>query len=89
MEPQRLAGAEIGDRVQRVDGPGVDRAGIADDDRGKESRCPIGSDRPFEHVHPDPEAAVGRDLPELVRADAEQVHGLVDAGMHLVGGVDR
>ena len=31
---------------------------------------------------------VGRDLAQLVRADAEQVHGLVHARVHLVRGVD-
>ena len=88
VEPERFAPAEFGQLVEGIDRARVDRAGVADDDRGREPRGPILGDRARERVHANAEPVVGRDLAQVARAHAEQIDRLVDAGVHLIGGVN-
>ena len=88
VEPEALGGAQVGQLVERVDGAGVHGAGVAHDDRGLPAGLPVVGDRPLQQVHADAEAVVGRDLPQLLPADAEEVHGLVHAVVDLVRHVD-
>ena len=88
MKPERLAAAQLREGVQRVDRSGVDRPGGADDDRGGKARRPVLRDRALEEIQADPESLVGLDLAQVPGADPEQVDGLVDAVVDLVGRVD-
>jgi hypothetical protein len=83
VEPEALPGTELGELVERIDGARVHRAGVAHDDRRLQSRAPVVGDRLLQQVDADAEAVVGRDLPELLPADAEQVDRLVDAVVDL------
>ena len=86
--PHLLARAHVGELRERIDRAGVDGAGVAHQDRGKQAVAPVGGDRLLEEIQPDAEGLVGRNLSELPRPDSQQVRGLVDAGVDLVRGVD-
>ena len=88
VEPEALPRAQVGELVEGIDGAGVDGAGVADHDRRLPPRPPVLGDRALQQVHADPEPVVGRDLPQLLPADAQEVHRLVDAVVDLVGDVD-
>ncbi len=50
VEPEPLATANIGERIQIVNGSGIDRARGSDDQKRREARATVGFDRVFEAV---------------------------------------
>ena len=87
--PQALAGAEIGNRIQRIDRPGVGRAGARHHGERDETGPSIGRDCLFEHIDPQPETLVGGNRPHAIGHDTCQLGRFENGVMRLIGGIQH
>ena len=87
--PQPFGGAQVGDRVERVDGAGVGGAGARHDRERRQAGGAIGGDRRPQVVHRQPVLRVARQAAHAVGHDAGELRRLQHRVMRLVGGVEH
>jgi len=80
--------AEAGERLEIVDRAGVDRARGRDHAGRLEALRPVGRYGGFERGEVDPKRPVGRDATQRPVAEAEGLHCLAVARMHLIRAVE-
>ena len=84
VEPEPCAGADVGHRVQRVDGAGVDGAGASPPRRtGRPAARPVAAHRARQRVGSIRNAASTGTVRTLPAAQAQQLGGLADAAVAL------
>lgn len=83
-----MLAAEAGEVFDGIDGAGGDGAGAGGDAEGDAAGGAVGGDGVGEEIEPDAEVFVGGDVAEVLRAEAEDGDGLIDAGVDFVGGVE-
>ena len=66
MEPDAALVAHVGELADRIDGPGVRRAGIGADEERQAIRSEVGIDRRNDVRRTQPEVVVGRQDAQLV-----------------------
>ena len=89
VQPDPPLPADVGERVDRVDGAGERRAGGGDDRHRHDARREVGVDRPCDRLGPKAAALVDREPANVVRPDPEQLGRADDGVVHLLGAVDR
>ena len=82
MEPEVLRGRDIGERVERVDRPGVDGTGRADKQRRQGSARAIGGDRRAQRGRVEP-ASLEWHLAHRATAESQELQGAPHAAMGL------
>ncbi len=87
VQPQPLAGGDVGQGAQIVDRADVDRAGRADDQEGVEARGAVRGHRLGQGAGVDAAVREGGDLAQGRRAEAGDVQRLGDAAVGGLGGV--
>ena len=87
MKPDVFLARHIGQRVEIVHGSGVHRAGRADDHERRKTGRAIGGDGVNEVANAHGAALVGRNEPQMPRAEPGKLHRLAHAIMHLARGV--
>ena len=79
VEPEPLALANAGQRVEVIDGPRVDGAGGSHHEERHEARAAIRVNGFLQGVQIDPKMSVYWNQAERIAADAGDVHGFPDA----------
>ena len=87
VEPDVFLARHVGQRVEIVDGSGVHRAGRADDHERRKSGRAVGGYGVNEVADPHGAALVGRNQPQMARAEPGKLHRLAHAIVHLARGV--
>ena len=88
VEPEALFGAQIGERLQIVDGAGVDGARVADDADRSHAGLAILPDGGTQRRDIDPPVRAHRHSREPTPAEAQQVAALLRPTVGLAGAVD-
>ena len=88
VQPHLLAPAEIGERVDRVDGRRGDGAGVGHHAERRESGLPVGANALFERLDIDPELVVSGKAAVVPAPETEQHEGLVHGIVGLLRGID-
>ena len=89
VHPDAVLGADVGERVERVDRAGAGRAGDAHDRDGGHAGGAVALDGARELVGADAERVVAADHAQGAPAEAEDVARARDRVVRLTGGVDR
>ncbi len=90
VEPELLALGDIGQRVEVVDRPHVDRTGMTDDRKGGHPLGAVVVDHLVEGGGVDGVVGIARDTADRMPAEAERVSGALERHVGLVvGHVDR
>lgn len=89
MVPQALLGAQVPDRVERIDRAGVRGAGRRGHQEGPQPRRAIGRDGRAQRIDAQAEVGIDRHAPHAVGQDAGQARGLGDAQVRLARGVEH
>ena len=87
VEPHAVLGADVGERVERIDRARARRAGGADHGDRDHACGAIGLDRARQLVGAHAEGAVGADRAQRAAAEAEHVAGARDRVVRLLGRV--
>ena len=88
VEPQVFGFAEVRQFLKRVDRAGAGGTGIGADGDGGQAGGAVVGDGPGEGLHVEPEAAVARDLADVVSANPDDHGGAGEGAMALVAHVD-
>ena len=88
VQPHAVRCADVGERVERVDGAGARGAGDADHRDRRDAGGNVGLDRARELVGPDAEGIVAADRAQRPPAEAEDVAGALERVVHVLGRVD-
>ena len=88
VEPDVPLGADVGERIDRVDGTGQRRAGRRDDRDRDDAGGEVGVDGRGDGLRAQAAPLVDRERAHLVRADPEQLGGADDRVVHLRGAVE-
>ena len=73
MHPDAMFRADVGDRIQGIDGAGERGARRGDDRDGDAARCKVGADQPIECLRSHATVVIDRHGTQVVGADAEQL----------------
>ena len=89
VEPHAVLGADVGNRVEGIDGAGAGGAGDAHDGDRRDAGGAIGLDRAGELVGAHAQGVVAADDAQRAAAEAEHVAGAADRVVRVLAGVDR
>ena len=81
VEPEPFLLRQRGERVEIVDRPDIDRAGIADEKERRISGTPVGGNRLGKRVNTNTVAGIHRDKAQCVAAETAHLHRQTDAAM--------